>query len=146
MTSLDRNACIGIDISGYFMHRRIGQTPCQTSLGACISPLSAGHGHLCFLIEWLFLLSNITGILYDWLLKKSQEKCCMLQEPPQSGLQCLAHTVPWLSSFGISYKAHPWEALAANTWVWRCSLFIFFSFRVRWFLTGFLSTPSRGPR
>jgi hypothetical protein len=26
----DRNACIAIDVSRYFMHRRICQTPCQT--------------------------------------------------------------------------------------------------------------------
>ena len=57
MVSLDRNACIAIDVFRYFMHRRICQTLCQT-LAACICTLSAGHGLLSKQVTFIYLLSK----------------------------------------------------------------------------------------
>lgn len=50
---------------------------------------------------------------YDWFLKYWGRSHC-------------SHTVPWLSSMGISWSVHPWEAQDAVT-LWRSDFRVFFA-------------------
>jgi hypothetical protein len=144
----DRNACIAIDVSRYFMHRRICQTPCQTQ------ELVLAHcqlGKVTLLAKWLGLISrtesNITIWHIVWLVPKSQDELQVAGAPVVFPMSRSHRFLTFLLWHILVTGCTP-ERLKPLTQTWTMTFSFLFCFFLlfRWLLTGFLCTPSRGPR